>query len=171
MAANLRAIHDLDPAIELAGLDINPEAIRRAQDNVPGKLVAGSIYNAADYFDKTYDVVFTCAVLTHIPPENIKRALEQVQRLGRTFVLFEDNRPHGPRKTTPDGTPMSWYYEYETMLPNAKVLRPAERSSDGCAHLIVQSTPDLWLFYGYPYLNGVVNKAERGLKRLSYAAF
>jgi SAM-dependent methyltransferase len=166
VGSNLRAIHEIDPSIKLAGLDIDATAIEKAKATLPGEFVAGSIYDAASLFNRQFDLVFTCGTLIHIPPESLAKAVEQVKALGKTVVLLEDHGAPQVRKLE-SGVPARWVHDYKKFFPEAKVLRPVDRWSDGWNHLIVMSTPSLWLFYVRPFFNGAVRKIERtvGYKR------
>lgn len=86
---NLRAIGKADPNIELAGCDINEQALRLARKNLP---MADINYCRAahirEYFSDWYpDMVMTAGVLIHIPPEEIKAVMENIAALTDTHVL------------------------------------------------------------------------------------
>jgi hypothetical protein len=127
---------------------------------LPGEFVAGSIYDASSHFKRKFDLVFTCGVLIHIPPESIEKAIEQVKALGKTVVVLEDHGEPRVRKLE-SGIPARWVHDYKKYFPDAKILRPVDRYSDGWNHLIVKDTPSLWLFYIRPFFNGARRKLER----------
>jgi len=89
---NLYHLQKQSPEVEIAGIDINPEALEFAQDKVKGQLVCGSIYELDKVFQRRFDVVFTMAVLIHIVPQDIDFILEHILRLStKAIVHFEYN--------------------------------------------------------------------------------
>ncbi|MGE5418067.1 MAG: methyltransferase domain-containing protein [Acidobacteriota bacterium] len=81
----------------LAGMDINETAIKEIMPaNFPGLYQCGKFYigNSAveikGIADESYDVVFSIAVLIHIPPDNISLFKDMVRISKRYIVVFTD---------------------------------------------------------------------------------
>lgn len=85
IGVNLHALHTLQPEAEIHALEINEAAVSelRKQDWIKAK--QGSILE--DNFDGTVDLSFSCTVLIHINPEELKKAYEQLYKASRRYVL------------------------------------------------------------------------------------
>lgn len=92
---NLYNIAKKFPESEVRGIDINPMAVQKGNEwfkreeisNV--KLEVGRAQELARFADKSFDVVFTDAVLIYIRPGEIKHVVEEVLRIGHVIVLCE----------------------------------------------------------------------------------
>jgi len=92
---NLYHIAKKFPNAEVKGIDINPMAVQKGNGwfkeegifNV--KLEVGSAQELKQFADKSFDVVFTDAVLIYISPEDIKQVVKEMLRIGRIIVLNE----------------------------------------------------------------------------------
>jgi pseudaminic acid biosynthesis-associated methylase len=85
---NLRPISAiLDPA-DVWGVDLNAEAIQRAQRNAPGTNVVRSMARDLPFRDGRFDLVFTMGVLIHQPEETLPLVMAEIVRCARRFVLF-----------------------------------------------------------------------------------
>jgi hypothetical protein len=74
---------------QIAGLDISELAIEKLKKILPGgKFVCGSIYDAAKLLEPA-ELVFTCGVLIHIPPEGMKKAAENINALSEYSIHLE----------------------------------------------------------------------------------
>lgn len=79
----------------LSGVDINPKALDLVK--VECCLMLGAIERVLPKIVQPYGLVFTMAVLQHIPPEN-ESVFRHVARLGRYNLLtIEDEVGHGDR--------------------------------------------------------------------------
>jgi len=93
--ANLYHIAKKLPNAEVRGIDINPMAVRKGSEwfkdegicNV--KLEVGKAQELSRFADKSFDVVFTDAVLIYISPYEIKQVVREMLRIGRVVVLNE----------------------------------------------------------------------------------
>lgn len=61
------------------------------QINVPAKIVKGYIQNNS-IPDESFDLVYTCTVMMHIPFLVIPRAALQIKRMTRRYILHVENR-------------------------------------------------------------------------------
>jgi len=92
---NLYRIAKKFPDAEVRGIDINPMAIQKGnewfkQEGISNvKLEVGSAQELKQFADKSFDVVFTDAVLIYISPDEIKQVVKGMLRIGRIIVLNE----------------------------------------------------------------------------------
>lgn len=92
---NLYHIAKKFPDAEVRGIDINPIAVEKGNEyfqqgaisNV--KLEVGKAQELKQFADKSFDVVFTDAVLIYISPDEIKQVVKEIFRIGRVLVLNE----------------------------------------------------------------------------------
>jgi len=92
VGSNLYAIHKINPGIRLAGVDINEVAVRYGlekfrAENIQADLKTMSLYNIDTIPEKSYDVVFTSAVLMHLPPDNLNIVLKNFKRIACKFII------------------------------------------------------------------------------------
>jgi ubiquinone/menaquinone biosynthesis C-methylase UbiE len=92
---NLYRIAEKFPEADVRGIDISLVAVEKGNEwfrqerfsNV--KLEVGKAQDLKQFPDKTFDVVFTDAVLIYISPDEIKQTIKEMLRIGRTVVLNE----------------------------------------------------------------------------------
>jgi ubiquinone/menaquinone biosynthesis C-methylase UbiE len=88
MGHNLMAISEIgneNTQKDIQGIDINEHSIKGAV--IPkGRIVLGSIYELP-WIDKSFDLVMTAGVLIHIPKENLNRAMKEMHRVSKKYVL------------------------------------------------------------------------------------
>jgi ubiquinone/menaquinone biosynthesis C-methylase UbiE len=83
------------PEAEVRGIDINPMAVQKGnewfrQEGISNvKLEVGRAQELAQFADKSFDVVFTDAVLIYISPSEIKQVVKEILRISRAVVLCE----------------------------------------------------------------------------------
>lgn len=85
IGVNLHALHTLRPKAKIHALEINHAAVEelRKQDWIKAK--QGSILE--DGFDEIADLSFSCTVLIHINPDELKKAYEQLYKASKRYVL------------------------------------------------------------------------------------
>ncbi len=102
---NLFHVGRLFPNAKLSGIEINREAIEFARAHVPGArqwdLRCGDLANPAvleDFPDHSVDIVFSMAVLVHLPPGDEKRRIiNECLRIARIgLLLIEPHRAGHP---------------------------------------------------------------------------
>jgi ubiquinone/menaquinone biosynthesis C-methylase UbiE len=92
---NLYHIAKKFPDAEIKGIDINPMAVQRGnewlkQEGISNvKLEVGKAQELDQYSEKSFDVVFTDAVLIYIAPNEIKHVAKEMLRIGHTSILNE----------------------------------------------------------------------------------
>jgi ubiquinone/menaquinone biosynthesis C-methylase UbiE len=91
--ANLYWLAKKFPDANLAGIDINPlsiaqggELFRRKNSNV--SLSVGAAGALDEFANKSYDVVFTDAVLLYVGPDKIKKVAANMLRIARKAVVL-----------------------------------------------------------------------------------
>jgi len=98
---NLRLLAEKFPAAEIAGIDINPEAVafgnrRFAEAGIGNvKLIAGRAEDTSLFRDRSYDIVFTSALLIYIGPDKIARVIADMLRVGRRALLLLELQDSG----------------------------------------------------------------------------
>jgi len=88
---NLRYIKDGFPKVTVSGLEINVKAARFAREKLG---MNANDLRCADLHDvdrhkigSTFDIVFSSGVLIHVPPEDIKSAIEIMIGLSNMYVM------------------------------------------------------------------------------------
>ena len=79
---------------KLAGIDISPDAIRKAATMLPAlRWFCGSM-NPLPFYDGEFDIVLSDAALMYIAPDEIEATIDELSRVaGKAIVLLEwDNR-------------------------------------------------------------------------------
>ncbi|OGG79575.1 hypothetical protein A3A39_02430 [Candidatus Kaiserbacteria bacterium RIFCSPLOWO2_01_FULL_54_13] len=140
--SNLRRIRNLNPAIRLAGLEINPDAVKVAQATLPGAhIVCGSIYDADTFFkEQEFDLVFSMGVLIHVPPDTVEEVRDQSLRLAKRVVLHCEEHSLNPKPMRFDnGVPHRWSHNYLALYAGypVRVYDNIVGSADGAHHLAV----------------------------------
>lgn len=91
---NLYVLAKQLPNAEIRGIDINPEAVKKgnqwfAQEHISNvKLSVGKADDLRQFRDKSFDVVFTDAVLIYVGPDKIKKVLREMLRVARKALVF-----------------------------------------------------------------------------------
>jgi pseudaminic acid biosynthesis-associated methylase len=85
---NLIALQRLHPSITVAGYEINESAAEIARQTTGAKIFSGSILKELDC--DSADLTFTCGVLIHINPNNIRSVYENLYRKSRRYVLVAE---------------------------------------------------------------------------------
>lgn len=91
---NLYLLTKQFPQAEIIGIDINPHSIQEGnkwftqQGNSNIKLTVGKADDLSQFLDKSFDVVFTDAVLMYIGPDKIKKVMREMFRITRETLIF-----------------------------------------------------------------------------------
>ena len=84
---NLMALREIDPSLNLQGIDVNTSALEEAQHN-------GLSVSQKDAYDiglkNQFDLVFTAGLLIHIPPVNLWRAMDAIVVASMRHVVAMD---------------------------------------------------------------------------------
>lgn len=79
-----------------AGIDVCPAVC----DEAMAPILRGSATNIPA-FDASFDLVFTCGVLIHVPPADLPKAYDELVRVSRRYVLIMEYYASEP-------TPIRW---------------------------------------------------------------
>ena len=85
---NLEAIHKANPNLEITGIEPNRYALEKAVEISKGryKVLEGNVFEIPP--DLKADLIFTCTVLIHIAPDDLKSALENIYNYAGTNILI-----------------------------------------------------------------------------------
>ena len=106
---NLRLLARKFPDAEIIGVDINPLAVQKgnewlAQEGIPNvKLLEGKADELGRFQDRSFDIVFTDAVLIYIGPDEIKDVMKEMVRITRRVLILVERHSFEPEKKDPYG--------------------------------------------------------------------
>ena len=93
---NLRLITQRFPGAEICGIDINPLAIKKGQELFAAEGISNISLSVAkadelkQYPDKSFDIVFTDAVLLIIGPDKIQKIIREMVRISRKGLVMAE---------------------------------------------------------------------------------
>lgn len=107
------------PQSDVLGLDINKEAVdygnyQMLKENLSNAYLFHSSADKIYVSDNSFDLVFTCAVMTHIPPGQVDRVLHELFRVSSHRVILIEPSLSG-------STDMATYWNF-TWLRNYPTL-------------------------------------------------
>lgn len=74
------------PSVSTWGVDIGSYAVAQAKRRLPdANFTSGSVYQLP-FRDASFDLVFTCGVLIHIPPDDLQQAVGEVFRTSARYI-------------------------------------------------------------------------------------
>ena len=85
---NLRAIAQLSPNYELAGVEINPEAFQELQAIPQVQAFQASIQEVEPH--QQFDLVYTCGVLIHLNPDDLPTVYRKMYQLSARYILINE---------------------------------------------------------------------------------
>ena len=106
---NLYLLAKKFPQAQIVGIDINSKAVQYgnaqfAQEGIPNvQLLVGKADELGQFQDKSFDVVFTRAVLIHIGPDKIKNIVEEMIRVSRRALILMEGQCFEPQDEDPNG--------------------------------------------------------------------
>jgi len=75
-----------DGHFAVTGIDLNGYALQEARRRLPhANLLRATAYRLP-FADESFDLVFTCGVLIHIPPESLDDAIREIHRVSRRWI-------------------------------------------------------------------------------------
>jgi ubiquinone/menaquinone biosynthesis C-methylase UbiE len=95
---NLYLLAKKYPDIEIAGIDINPRAIEEgdellAKEGISNvKLSVAKADELERFQDKSFDIVFTDAVLIYVGPDKIKKVVYDMVRIARQALILVERQ-------------------------------------------------------------------------------
>ncbi|KHK00290.1 class I SAM-dependent methyltransferase [Desulfovibrio sp. TomC] len=89
----LYELSQLLPKAQVAGCDISRYAIENAKPEIKDRLSLHRAQDAMPFADQTFDLVFSIATLHNLPLQDLKPALQEIERIGRQhYVCIESYR-------------------------------------------------------------------------------
>jgi SAM-dependent methyltransferase len=142
---NLYLLAKKFPEAQIRGIDINPMAVQKgsewlAQEGISNvKLSVGKANDLGEFQDKSFDIVFTDAVLIYIGPDKIKEVIKAMIRIARRALILVEQHYFESRNEDPHGLGVHrygrWIRDYTGLL---KQFVPEEHIS------ITRITEDIW---------------------------
>jgi len=96
-AENLIPVKEKYPDKKIVGTDIDLPTLEEAKKITGLDLIEGDIL-ALPFKDKSFDIVFTEAVFVMLQPEQIDRALNEVIRVAKKYIILVE--PHSEKLNT-----------------------------------------------------------------------
>ena len=115
---NLARIYREFGNIRMAGVDINPEAIKFGSDQFEQMgaknvhLEQRSLYDLACFSDGEFDVVLSSGVLIHIPPTHIELVLTDMLRIAQKHVVMREKHAFLPKYQDEESRQDLWCHDY-----------------------------------------------------------
>ena len=123
---NLRLLAKKFPDAKIRGIDINPMAVQKgnewlAQEGISYvKLLEGKADELGQFQDRSFDVVFTDAVLIYVGTDKIKEVMEEMIRITRRVLIFMEWHSFEPDHKDPYGLGVyhhgNWKRDYIALL-------------------------------------------------------
>ena len=114
---NLISLSELNPNYTLVGVDPNLYAVIKAIQNKVTALTGDCFdtYLKSSY----YDLVFTSGVLMHVAPEDMGRAVEEISRIARKYILIIEYYSEKEESVNYHGhNDLLWKRDYKNLFPN-----------------------------------------------------
>lgn len=123
LGLNLTKI-DRDPQMTGFGIDINTHALTLAKERMENSRWSTACAYQLPFLDGSFELVFTCGVLIHLPPSDLPKALREIGRVTSRYI---------------------WCGEYAASEPTEVPYRGADGALFKCdfGGLIRQSNPQL----------------------------
>jgi ubiquinone/menaquinone biosynthesis C-methylase UbiE len=108
----LHDFKELMPNCTVAGIDVSKYAIENAMPSVKPQLEVASA-ERLPYPDKSFDLVISINSIHNLPPEHLKKALKEVQRVSRahSYITVDAWRNEAERENL-----YKWVLTAETMM-------------------------------------------------------
>jgi ubiquinone/menaquinone biosynthesis C-methylase UbiE len=150
---NLYLLAKKFPQAEIKGIDINSMAIQignelfKKEDVQNIELLEGRADELSKFPDKSFDIVFTDAVLMYIGPDKIKKTIKEMVRISRkSLVLIEWHVPD-QHKDSYDPHIGVWKRDYVSLLEKCF---PKEKKKVSLSKIPKELWPDEnWQKLGY----------------------
>jgi pseudaminic acid biosynthesis-associated methylase len=86
----LRLLERANPGLEFHGLEPQPYALEQARAHSPGMHFHQGTAFALPFPDRSFDLVMTHGVLIHIHPKDLPRAIGEIHRVSRRYILCHE---------------------------------------------------------------------------------
>jgi pseudaminic acid biosynthesis-associated methylase len=87
LGANVRCIATLVAPRDVYGIEINESALRTLRTSHPDINAVWGRARELPFQDGFFDLVFTCGVLIHQPPDSLLEVMSEIVRCSRRYVL------------------------------------------------------------------------------------
>ena len=154
---NLYPLAKKFPNAKIIGIDISPMAVQKgnewlAQEGISNvKLLEGKADELRQFQDKSFDVVFTDAVLIYIGPDKIKEVIKEMIRITRRALILMEWHSFEPERKDPKGLEVyylgCWKRDYVALL---KQFVPEEEIR------VTKITEDVWPEENWKRWGGVI---------------
>jgi ubiquinone/menaquinone biosynthesis C-methylase UbiE len=150
---NLYLLAKKFPEARIVGIDINPAAVQKgnewfAQEGIKNvRLLVGKADELEQFEGKSFDIVFTDAVLIYVGPDKIKEVIKGMLRITRSALIFFEWHSFGCA-SNPRGVYVGhWLRDYVALL--------REFVAEESIH-ITKMPEELWLDKSWQKYGGVV---------------
>jgi len=137
-APNLIILSQKFPETEFQGIDISENAISVGkkyvkEHNIPNiSLKAGNADSIKNFPDKSFDVVFTDAVMIYVGPEKIQAILKEMVRVAKKAIILVEWWSDKPYAYEADHWAYNWKKLFEEAgISNLKITRLTDDSWKG----------------------------------------
>jgi ubiquinone/menaquinone biosynthesis C-methylase UbiE len=120
------------PGSYIHGLDINKKAVRygnlqlNSQNIENARLVEGKADALVSFANDSIDIVFTVAVLTHIPPNKIRKVLQELSRVSSRWIVLVE-----PQLDEHEKTHLLKYHYFQWLRDYIKLIKEMELGQIG----------------------------------------
>ena len=159
---NLYLLAKKFPDAEIRGIDINPIAVQKgnewfAEEGISNvKLSVGKADELGQFQDKSFDVVFTDAVLIYMGPDKIKEVMKEMVRIARHALILVEWHSFEPNHNDPYGLGVyhygNWKRDYVALL---KQFIPEEEI------YVTKITEDIWPDKNWKEVGAVIEVIKR----------
>lgn len=87
LGANLKWVSRFVPPHEVYGIDINEHALKRVRTELPDVNAVWGKARELPFRDSFFDLVFTCGVLIHQPPDVLPDIMAEIVRCSSKYIL------------------------------------------------------------------------------------
>lgn len=125
---------------KLVGFDISESMIRKAKEGVNDKVLLGcGDSTSLPFHDQSYDLVFTHATLMHVPEEHIRKAIQELKRVAKKYLILVEETYWSKgnlRRGTFKPNEYTFIYDYKTLVSQSGLVIEEMREEEGDWNLI-----------------------------------
>lgn len=109
-------------SVKCNSIDINPELSKYVKEKYPKVITNVGDITKLHYKNKSFDLVYTFQVLQHIHPDDIEKALKELQRISKKEVWLMEGWGNLKKWGLPNGhcrhkdSGGTYYWDFENML-------------------------------------------------------
>ena len=143
---NLLLLANKFPNAKIRGVDSNPMAIQKgnewlAQEGISNvRLLEGKADELGQFNDKSFDMVFTDAVLIYIGPDKIKEVMKERIRITRSALILMEWHSFESERMDPEG--LGVYYQGSWKRDYMGLLKQFVREEQ--INVVTKITEDVW---------------------------